>query len=325
MFNVSTNTELPPLLDNVIDPFCEKRFWLLDQHKDLIITNPISASTGFVIMALAICTTNIAKTDKKITRSSVTLFYLCRASLGIVGAGTIVFHSIDDTNVELKQLNFRMCDWLPIVLMCTNILVLYITKFEEDASEFCLTFMFTSMYIWTSVLVLAVDSMTYEYLTLKMHDPSQPQSMYGTTMNIVLLIPLGVVLFTASVSHFKIMESVWIWSCIAVNLVLWISNAYACGDNLWLAVLHAVYHATIAYTFICAACLGMTIDKKWEIYYYGYLWPMIRQIEVIPPQPKPLVAVEPEKFTPSSQFMFDPKSHRNISLFDIKIDNIKSL
>ena len=185
MFNVTGKLELPPLLDNIIDPFCEKRFWLLDQHKNLDFANPVSALTGVVIMFMAVFTTNISKTERKLTnRASVTLFYLCRASLGMVGAGTIVFHSVDDTNVELKQLNLRMCDWLPIVLICTNILVLYITKFEDDACECCLSLTFTTMYIWTCVLVLAVDSTTYEYLTLKWHDPESSQSQYGTWMNI---------------------------------------------------------------------------------------------------------------------------------------------
>lgn len=319
MFNVSNNLELPPNLDNVIDPFCEKRFWLLDQHKNLEITNPVSASTGAVIMFMAVFTTNISKIKGgKITRSSITPFYLCRASLGIVGAGTIVFHSIDDTNTELKQLNFRMCDWLPIVLMCTNILVLYITKFEEDASECCLSFMFTSMYIWTCVLVLAVDSTTYEYLTLEWNDPGSPQNKYGTCMNVVLLIPLGIVLATASIMHFKIRESVWIWSCIAVNLILWISNAYACGENLWLSILHAVYHATIAYTFICAACLGMTIDGTWEIYYHGYFWPMIYQ-KIIPKE-TPKTKTTEEESKNGEESTIDTKKQ---ALFNIKIDSIK--
>ena len=318
MFNVSNNIELPPLLDNVIDPFCEKRFWMLDQHKNLEITNPVSASTGAVIMFMAVFTSNIdKKQNSKLTRSSLSLFYLCRASLGIVGAGTIVFHSIDDTNTELKQLNIRMCDWLPIVLMCTNILVLYITKFEEDASECCLSFMFTSMYIWTCVLVMAVDSTTYEYLTLKWHDPDNPQSKYGTYMNVVLLVPLGIVLATASGLHFTLRESFWIWSCIAVNLILWISNAYACKENLWLSILHAVYHATIAYTLICAACLGMTIDGTWEIYYYKYFWPMIKQKNII-------VSTKPDPSTDNKESaLVSVNRTKNNSLFDIKIDNIK--
>jgi hypothetical protein len=276
--NVSNPIIIDELTDipTVIDPFCERRFWENDRHIKLPITNPVSAGTGLVIMLMAMFTTNIRKPDTlRTTRESVTTFYLCRASLGIVGAGTVVFHSMDDTMAEFKDLNFRMCDWLPIVLMCTNIVVLYITKFERDANECCLTTAFICMYIWTCVLVLAVDSNTYEHLTLKWHDPDSPQSIYGTLMNVVLLVPLGLTLATASYYHFPTRSSLYIWSCVAVNLALWIANAYACSDTLWLSMLHALYHVTIAYTFLCAACLGMTIDGAWKVEFVRYVWPMI--------------------------------------------------
>lgn len=261
----------------VVDPFCERRFWENDRHQKLPITNPVSAGTGLLIMFMAICTTNIDKSGSgaTITRASITTFHLCRASLGIVGAGTVVFHSIDDTMDDYKALNFRMCDWMPIVLMCTNIMVLYISKFEKEASECCLAVAFISMYIWTSVLILAVDSRTYEYLTLKLHGADNAQNVYGTIMNVVLLVPLGITLAFASCYHFEKRLWIHIWGCIAVNLALWIGNAYGCKDTLWLSMLHAIYHVTIAYTFLCAACMGMTIDGAWGVRFVWYVWPMI--------------------------------------------------
>ena len=41
--------------------------------------------------------------QQPIPATSVSAFYLCRASLGIVGAGTIVFHSIDDTQSQYSR------------------------------------------------------------------------------------------------------------------------------------------------------------------------------------------------------------------------------
>jgi hypothetical protein len=275
--NSSIIDELTDIL-TVVDPFCEKRFWESHEHtRNLPITNPVSAATGFVILCMAMFTSNIRQKEDspKMMRAPVIIFYLCRASLSMVGAGTMVFHSLDDTKTEYKDLNFRMCDWLPIVLMCTNIIVLYISKFEQYASECCLSIMFTAMYIWTCILILAVDSTTYTSLTLKWHDPKNSQSVYGTVMNVVLLAPLGITLATASFKHFTYTQSVRIWGCIALNLALWIGNAYGCSDNLWLSMFHAVYHVTIAYTFLYAACLGMTIDKKWKLDHIFYIWPMI--------------------------------------------------
>lgn len=272
-------------LMSVVDPFCEKRFWTDDQHKRPAISNPVSACTGLVILLMATFTRNIRRspTQHHIPATSITAFYLCRASLGVVGAGTIVFHSIDDTQTQFDKFNFRMCDWLPIVLMCANILVLYFTRFERDACECTLTSTFILMYLWACVLVLAVDSATYDYLTLELHDPNGgSQSVYGTIMNVVLLAPLGFTLAYASMFFFSKWHSAWVWGMIALNLVLWVCNAYLCATNLWMSMFHAVYHATIAYTFLLAACLGMTLDKQWQLVPAGWVWPMI---EMVPPPP----------------------------------------
>ena len=271
-------------LINVVDPFCEKRFWADDQHKRPAISNPVSACTGLVILLMATFTHNIRNPKQhRIPATSITAFYLCRASLGVVGAGTIVFHSIDDTQTQFDKLNFRMCDWLPIVLMCSNILVLYFTRFERDSCECTLTSTFILMYLWACVLVLAVDSTTYEYLTLELNDSSGggAQNNYGTIMNVVLLVPLGFTLAYASAFHFKLWDSVWVWGMIKMNLVLWVCNAYLCASNLWMSMFHAIYHATIAYTFLLAACLGMTLDGQWVLVPAGWVWPMI---EFVPPE-----------------------------------------
>ena len=319
----------------VVDPFCEKRFWEDDQHTKLPISNPVSAATGIVIMLMAIFTSNIRyPPNKSITRSSVITFHLCRASLGIVGAGTFVFHAIDDTQSDYKKLNFRMCDWLPIVLMCNNILVLYITKFERDASERLLSFIFVSMYVWTCVLVLAVDSTTYEYMSIRWHKQEDSQNLYGTIMNVVLLVPLGLTLATASFLHFNIRQSAIIWGCIAVNLVLWIGNAYGCNTTLWLSMLHAIYHVTIAYTFLWAACLGMTIDNEWTVQLKYCIWPMIEPSETLPkgilnsdPQTKSEAIdtiIRLAEKTRKLNSWFTPSETENI-LTGIRIESLKSV
>lgn len=263
---------------SVIDPFCEKRFWEIDQNVKTHITNPVSAGTGLIILLMAVCTTNIEmpSTQAPITGQSITAFHLCKASLGIVGAGTVIFHSIDDTMPEFTDLNASMCDWLPIVLMCTNIMVLYISRFERHASERRSLLIYTPMYGWACVLILAMDSRTHESMTRRWHNPNDAQNTYGTLLNIALLVPLGITLTIASYYHLERRHSMHIWGCVAVNIALWVGNAYGCSDTLWLSMLHALYHVTIAYTFLCAACAGMTIDGAWAIDFRLYAWPMIR-------------------------------------------------
>jgi len=307
-------------ISSVVDPFCEKRFWS-DRQQSMPISNPVSAVTGLVILVIATCTRNISNPAKlPIPSTSVASFYLCRASLGIVGAGTIVFHSIDDTQSQFSNFNFRMCDWLPIVLMCTNILVLYFTRFDRDACECTLTTAFVLMYLWTCVLVLAVDSTTYDYLTIELAntdtDGEDSQNKYGTIMNVVLLVPLGCTLAYASAFKFERWHSAWVWGMIALNLVLWVCNAYLCASNLWMSMFHAVYHATIAYTFLLAACLGMTIDKSWELAPFWKFWPMI-QMKPPPPPPDP-----PATNRDGKQADATPSQGAN-ALFHIRIEPLK--
>jgi len=266
-------------LSHIVDPFCEKEFWESEHTNTHPISNPVSFATGGIIMLLPVFTHNIKRNtaDPPSTRR-ITLFSLCRASLGIVGAGTMIFHAIDDQQTELKTLNFRMCDWLPIVLMCGNIFVLYLTKLETHLSERTQTIAFLCMYIWTCVLTLAVDSTTYERMTLDMGDSKDgSQSMYGTAMNILLLVPLGLILAYTSYKKFSLIHSAIIWGLILINLILWVLNAYLCRDNLWMSMFHALYHVTIAYTFLYATCLGMTLDDHWEMVPKWWLWPMVQR------------------------------------------------
>jgi hypothetical protein len=139
-------------------------------------------------------------------------------------------------------------------------------------------------------------------------------------MNVVLLAPLGITLATASFKHFTYTQSVCIWGCIALNLALWIGNAYGCSDNLWLSMFHAVYHVTIAYTFLYAACLGMTIDKQWQLYHIFYIWPMI---EYTPPLNK-TTEQNNNPTNKSTETHGDSEAEFNLNpLSDIKIERLK--
>jgi len=279
-------------MDFVYDPFCEKAFWA-NNHNNIdknmqgfsgFMTNPMCAITGALIFFMVIFSSNIDhKNDSTVKPcgggGDFTLFALCRASLALVGAGTVVFHSMDD-QTGIKAFNFRMCDRMPIVLMCTNIFLLYFTKLHVNMSGYTLSLCFLLVYLYMSGLILAVDSATYEHLTLKLNHPinnsDNPQNVYETYMNVALLCPVGAILAYAMKYHPESYSYfVSLWLMIGGNLVMWALNAYLCRAHTVMFVLHAVYHVTIAYTFLFAACVGMTFDGGWDLRMYAFCWPVV--------------------------------------------------
>jgi hypothetical protein len=283
-------------LEFVVDPFCEKAFWNngTDQSMDGRLTNPLCAFTGLVLVFMAVGTRNVyfpryeevpdfadcpeccgSSYERKFPCLSITLLSLCRGSLGIVGLGTVVFHSMDDAT-SMKAFNFRMCDRMPIILMCSNIFVLYFVKLRHCVREHTLTLYFLVMYIYIGVLLLGTDSTTYEYMTFKFNDPvTSAQSSYESVMNVALLLPLGFILAYASFTRLETSQVVSVWGQILFSLGIWTINAYFCRKNRWMFVLHVVYHVTIAYTFLYTACLGMTLDGEWEM--VDSWWPMVAE------------------------------------------------
>jgi len=228
---------------------------------------------------MALCSWNLKDNSTKMFPTlSITILSLCRGALAVVGIGTTVFHLIDD-QTHVPGFNFRMCDRMPIILMCSNVFLLYFVKLLPSVGERVLTFFYFLMYIYIGGLILAVDSSTYEYLTLKRNDPpDSPQSSYESYMNIALLAPLGIILLIAMCYKFTGRQTVWILVQLVFSLGIWCIDAYFCRQYTWLFVLHAVYHVTIAYTFLYAACLAMTFDGEWEMEQNSW-WPMVKQVE----------------------------------------------
>jgi hypothetical protein len=265
-------------LDFVVDPFCEKAFWA-EQKIDVYFTNPVCAASGVIMVFMALGSRSLTDNSTEMFPTlSITILSLCRGALAIVGIGTAVFHLMDD-QTHVPGFNFRMCDRMPIILMCSNVFLLYFVKLLPSVGERVLTIFYFLMYIYIGGLLLAVDSSTYEYLTLKRNDPpDSPQSSYEGYMNIALLAPLGVILFIAMRYKFTGRQTVWILVQIVFSLGIWCIDAYLCRQYTWLFVLHAVYHVTIAYTFLYAACLAMTFDGEWEMEEDSW-WPMVKQVE----------------------------------------------
>lgn len=245
------------------DPFCEGVFWKEMHSEWSMIRDPICSVTGGMMMVMGFIPNG---------GEVPVLFALCKASLALVGVGTVVFHALDEDQAYSVGINYRMCDWFSIAIMCTNVTALYISNQIRQTELISISVYFT-MYLWTSFLVLGIDSFTYGYWTSKL-DVSGQQNNYDTVMNAVLLGPMVFVIIYTAVFHMHIMDTIYLWISFGINAGLWLLNTYLCPTNSWLFVFHAIYHVTMAYTFVYAACLGVSLDTaNWTVE-TGF-WPTI--------------------------------------------------
>lgn len=270
-------------LDFVYDPFCEKEFWIHQNFNVDNFTNPICAVTG-LFMTLMALPNNVMQEDIKPTDPKLFLFFLCKASLALIGIGTAIFHSMDDQS-NVGTFNFRMADRFAMIFMCINVFILFFVKLCLIKAEFFLMLSLFILYLYVSGLVLAVDSSTYKVITLELIQNGEEimgnrQNLYEIYMNIGMLVPLGLILlyatFTKRNDSGKETNIAYVWFWIIFNLIIWSVNAYTCREYPILFLLHALFHVTIAYTFLFAVCVGMTLDGEWKLEIKHGFWPMIQ-------------------------------------------------
>jgi len=150
----------------------------------------------------------------KYSPDSVVLFIQCKALLVAVGAGTFIFHLIDDDDdqSDVGPFNFRLADrFTMMILTCTSICILFFVKLFQvkyETLESQLIFFLVCVYI--SGLVLAVDYY-YSYM----------------------LFPLGVILLIAQCKAkghcccccCRVPIGL-LWLFFILNLSIWNVNAY---------------------------------------------------------------------------------------------------
>ena len=258
------------------DFFCEQLFWH-KQHIDTPVTHPLAALTGIVLILMPFKKNVIlGNGDLYHLHSFIPRqFQLCKSTLALTGIGTIIFHSMSADQSRDWHINYHMCDWMPITLMGNTIIVLYVSNLFE-LSETAWTIFFFVICCWSSGLALLMDSDTEHYYSNAWGDGGG-QMWYGTILNIVLLVPMGLTLAYACYERIRPFSNTYpLWIAIAVVLVLWITNAYACVRYSWMSTFHAFYHLVISYVFIYAACLGVSLDDtEWMFTFNSYYWPII--------------------------------------------------
>jgi hypothetical protein len=250
------------------DPFCEQQMWREAMDTSLFITEPICAATGLLMTAVA-AVPNV-KCEKDKDRTPGICFIACKSSLIVVSVGTVIGHAFS----EDASFNNRLCDWASIVIMCTNIVILYASRLDLDEAWY--TFIVFIILLWTLGLTVAEDDKTFDTLSI---GEMGTQNGLTTMLNTVLLIPLAFILLYATIYCFRPSDTIPLWLAIAFSVAIWLTNAYMCKTVAALAVLHAVYHLTIAYAFIYAACLGATIGQsEWKFQLSEWGWPQVMRI-----------------------------------------------
>ena len=252
------------------DPFCEGRMW---NDSRMAIYQPIGATTGALMMAVALVNNVVVMDSSKKEVRMPRFLIICKAALVLVAVGTTVYHATRPSTLAAAHLNHGLADWAPIVLMCTNILMLYLFQLLKIVGwvkgERGAVVVFAVVLAWAFVLIMAIDSDTNSYFT-------QRQGDYGALINALLLVPLAIVLIWALVGYVEWRHSKWLAASLLVTATLWLISNYGCEKWPPLSVLHSVYHLTIAYAFMYAACLGVCLDgEDWQFSLECHYWPQI--------------------------------------------------
>jgi len=256
------------------DPFCEHIFWRSVGVRPFV-ANPVGMVTGFFMFVQGVIPNVRVGGDRSRVHYHPSLpgvFYLCKAELACVGIGTVLFHALSDGDAAWWHVNDGMMDWVPIVLMTNAVMALYLCGLL-DAGECLMGVVFFFVCLWSCVLIVVMDSGTRDYYS----GLYGGQDTYGAVFNAALLVPLCLTLAWAGATRIQLGEGVaWFWVGIGVNIALWGANTYGCHAVPALFVLHCVYHVTIAWVFVFAACLGVCLDReRWRFRGLRWGWPEI--------------------------------------------------
>jgi hypothetical protein len=240
------------------DWWCEQALWR--GVNTFGVMDPAAAFTGVVMILMPL----VPNTDSK----TPTLLIVLKACIVVLGAGTIVFHTIDlDTNDA--HINVILIDWYPIVLVCVMLLVIYLketVKKLSSVTSMALCIFFVS---WTTFLIFSMETVTYRY----MDQTIGGDKGWRTIAYVALLVPVIGTLAFYTYSPLGWSNSQRLWITLITSLVMWVINVYACKYAAILALLHSLYHLIITYSLIYAGCLGMTISGEWRI--GSDFWPTI--------------------------------------------------
>jgi hypothetical protein len=251
------------------DPFCEQRFWMQYSGGAPVeewvvpMKNPICALTGFGMSVIGLLPHGWRVPP---------LFSMCQASLALLSASTVLFHSLTPSQAGTLSLSYRLCDWFSMALLGCCMDSLYLSHLVPAGAR---VWALAIVFLWMGVVVIENDSITFDRWMDSM-GAMGGRNDFDTVMSALVLVPMGVVLAWALVARVPWQRAVWLWVWLGLSIVLWLTNAYGCKEMNALFILHALYHVTVAMLIMQGACIGVGLDEaRWEV--QAGFWPMIRE------------------------------------------------
>jgi hypothetical protein len=200
------------------------------------------------------------------------LFSMCQASLAVLGASTVLFHSLTPAQAGTLSLSYRLCDWFSMALLGCCMVSLYLSHLMPAGAR---VWALAVVFLWMGAVVIENDSITFDRWMDSM-GALGGRNDFDTVMSAVVLTPMAAVLGWALAARVPWRRAVWLWVWLGLSVALWLANAYGCKEAPSLFALHALYHLTVAMLIVQGACLGVSLDEgPWEVQ-HGF-WPMIRE------------------------------------------------
>lgn len=192
------------------DRWCEQRMWR-EWGLDTGGVEWLACVTG-----LAICTVPFVLPPARFT----TPLCFLQAGFVLLGAGTFVYHFIPHD--ESHHVN--AFDFFPMSFVCATLVYIFIAPLLS-VSRTVETASLLVLLAWAGVLFIGMNQVNYSVL------------------NAVLVTPPVLCLLAYTVEGHA---TGYVWPLLIASLALWLVNVFAC--HLWapLAVLHSIYHITVA-------------------------------------------------------------------------------
>lgn len=200
-----------------MDRWCEQRMWR-EANFETEGAELVSCGTAIALVAVPW----VVRPPRFTVNLRIVQFLLF-----LLAVGTFVYHWVPHDEDLLNAF-----DWFPMILVVGVISYMVASRHLEG---YWANVIFAALVVaWGVGLMAAMNMTSYVYL------------------NVALVVPPVLVLL----AYMDVREGAEVWMWLFVSLVLWLVNHFACSSWAPLAVLHALYHITMALALWKAAVVA---------------------------------------------------------------------
>jgi hypothetical protein len=200
-----------------MDRWCEQRMWR-EANFETEGAELVSCGTAIALIAVPL----VVRPSHFTSNLRIVQFLLV-----LLAVGTFVYHWIPHDENWVNAF-----DWIPMILVVAQISYMMAIRHLDG---YWYSIIFGALLVaWGVGLTAAMNMTSYVYL------------------NIALVVPPVLVLM----AYMDPREGAEVWMWLVVSLILWLVNHFACWTWAPLAVLHALYHITMALALWTAAIVA---------------------------------------------------------------------